>query len=84
VPLQHSLLARRGSLRATRVIRHPTLRSILHVEAFCAVGAVLPVSRGAPISPFRPTVTLLKKETILQIAERRGGTGLPRGLPTQE
>jgi len=41
VPLQHSLLARRGSLRAIRVIRYP-LRHILHVEPFCAVGTVLP------------------------------------------
>ena len=31
------------------MIRHPTLRRILRVEAFCAVGAVLPPSCGAPV-----------------------------------
>ena len=50
VPLQHSLLARCGSLQAIRVIRHPTLRRILHGDAFCALSAVLPLSRGAPVS----------------------------------
>ena len=38
VPLQRSLLARRGSLLAIHVVQHPTLRHVLHMEAFCAVG----------------------------------------------
>ena len=49
---QNSLLACHSNLRAIRVIRHPTLQRILHVEAFCAIGAVLPLSRVAPVSTF--------------------------------
>ena len=52
VPLQHSVLARCGSLRAMSVIRHPTVRRILRVESVYAVGAVLPLSRVAPVSMF--------------------------------
>jgi len=60
-PLPHSLLAHRGCLQNIHVIRNPTLRRILHVEAFCAVGALLPLLRGAPVFSFRSTVTLLLK-----------------------
>jgi len=50
--LKHSLLGRHSSLWAIRVVRHPTLRRILDMEAFCAVGAVLPLPCGAPVSMF--------------------------------
>ena len=50
VPLQHSLLAHSGCLQAIRVIQHPTLQRILLLEAFCAVGAVLLLPRGGPLS----------------------------------
>jgi len=78
VPLQHSLLVRSGSLQAIRVIRHPVWR-ILHVEAHCAVGAVIPLPRGSS----SPTVALFPNETILPSAERHGEAGRPRGSPTQ-
>jgi len=48
-PLAFSSHTCRGSLQAIIVIRHPTLRRILRVEAFCEVGAVLPLSCGAPV-----------------------------------
>ena len=50
VPLQHSFLACHGSLQAVRVIQHPTLRRIFHVETLCAINAVLPFSRDAPVT----------------------------------
>jgi len=47
MPLQHSLLACHGSLRAIHEIQHPTLWRISNVEAFCDVSAMLPLSRCA-------------------------------------
>jgi hypothetical protein len=80
--LQHSLLAPCGSLRAIRAIQHPALRRILHVEASCAVGAALPLSRGVQVSSSvlpDPTVTLFggrQYHRARSVAERQGG---PRG-----
>jgi len=76
MPLQHSLLACSSSLRI-RVVRHPTLRRILHVEACCAVGAVLRLPRGAPVSMFcfaRPDRYALVKgdNTTVRRASLRG------------
>ena len=78
VPLEHSLLACCGSLQAIRVIRHPTLRRILHVEALCDLGAVLPLSRGAPVSVlcFARPLRLCERRQYYQarsVAERQGG-----------
>ena len=79
VPLQHSLLACRGSLRAIGVIQHPTLQRILHVGAFCVVDVVLPLSRTAPVSMFcftRPDCyALVKGDNTTDawgVAERQG------------
>ena len=59
------------------VIRHPTLRRILRVESVYAVGAVLPLSLGAPVSMFgfaRPDRCAL--ETIIPSEERRTTSGV--------
>ena len=80
VPLQHSLLACRGSLWAISVVRHPPLRRILCVVDFYAVGAVLPLPRGAPVCAFcfaRPDrCALVKRDNIT--AERWRGRGNTR------
>ena len=62
------------------------MRRILHVEAFCAVGAALPLPRGSPVhvhSLDRSSVTLFSKETILASAERHREAERPRGCLTQ-
>ena len=82
VPLQHSLLACRCSPRAIRVIRHPTLRRILHVQSFCAVGAVLRLSLGAPVPVLcfdRPNRYTLVKGGNITSAERCREAGRPQG-----
>jgi len=75
VLLQHSLLAHRGSLRAISVIRHPTLRHFIHVEAFCAVGAVPPI-----LCPFlfRPTRPLRSCQRITDRGASRRGRAATR------
>jgi len=80
VLLQHSLLASRGSLWAISVIRHPALRYFLHVEAFCAVGAVLPISRGSPVSGvlFRTSRPLRSCERITDCGASRRGRAATR------
>jgi len=77
-PLQHSLLANRGSLRAISVIRHPTLRHFLHVEAFCAVGVVLSI-----LVPLSLVFCFARSDRYalvkgLLITEHRGEAGRPR------
>ena len=77
-PLQHSLLAHRGSLRAISMIRHPTLRHFLHVEAFCAVGVVLSI-----LVPLSLVFCFARSDRYalvkgLLITEHRGEAGRPR------
>ena len=84
MPLQQSLLARRGSLWAISVVRHPPLRRILRVRACCAVGAVLSLPRGAPLSvravSLDATVTHEKGDNITErgLLERQGEHGALR------
>jgi len=77
VLLQHSFLAHRGSLS---VIRHPTLRHFLHVEAFCAVDVVLPILRCAPVCGvlFRPTRPLRSCQRITDRGASRRGRAATR------
>ena len=85
MPLQQSLLARRGSLWAISVVRHSPLRRILRLRACCAVGAVLslPVPLSVRAVSLDPTVTLLKKETILPSADCWRGRGNTRLSDTE-
>ena len=74
VPPQHPLLARRGSLRAIRVIQHPTLRRILHVEAFGEVGVMSPLPRGVHVlfRSTRPLRSCKWRNTTNHVALQRG------------
>ena len=69
---------RKSLITLTVHLAHPTLRRVLHVEAFCAVG--VNVSRGAPVSGvlFRSTRPLrsCKRRHYYRsrsVTERQGG-----------